>query len=141
MVNALGNILSALGLAALVGGMLFFAVVMAPLVFIQLAPDVAGPFIRASFPFYYAYVIVAATFAACGFLVRSDLLAMLVLLGVVALTYWSWFWLLPHIEAMRLAGDAPGFDRGHTLSVWVNGAELLAALGLVIRTAIGKDAR
>jgi hypothetical protein len=141
LISAFGNILSALGLAALAGGMLFFAAVMAPLVFTQLAPDAAGPFIRAAFPFYYAYVIVTATFAACGFLVRRDLAAITVLLVVVVLTYWSWFWLLPHIEVMRLAGDMAGFDRGHTLSVWVNGAEFLGAVALLVRTAIGKDAR
>ena len=37
-----GNILVALGLAALVGGMLFFGAVMAPLVFTKLPADVAG---------------------------------------------------------------------------------------------------
>jgi hypothetical protein len=131
-----GNILTALGLAALVGGMLFFGVVMAPLVFLKLSPDVAGPFIRAAFPFYYAYIVVSGTLAACGFLLLRQRVSAIVLFAVVALTYFLWFWFLPHLEVMRLAGDAAGFDFGHKVSVWLNGAALIAAVGLLVRTAL-----
>jgi hypothetical protein len=134
--TAAGNILTALGLGALAGGMLFFGVVMAPLVFVKLPPDVAGPFIRAAFPFYYAYIIVTATLAACGFLLRRQRVSAIMLLAVVALTYWLWFWFLPHLEVMRLAGDTAGFDFGHKVSVWLNGAELIAAVGLLVKNAL-----
>ncbi len=116
--------------------MLFFGVVMAPLVFVKLPPDVAGPFIRAAFPFYYAYIIVTATLAACGFLLRRQRVSAIMLLAVVALTYWLWFWFLPHLEVMRLAGDTAGFDFGHKVSVWLNGAELIAAVGLLVKNAL-----
>ena len=47
------DIVSLLSVGGLWGGMLFFAAVFAPLVFLRLAPDVAGRFIRAVFPVYY----------------------------------------------------------------------------------------
>jgi hypothetical protein len=134
--TATGNILTVLGLAALAGGMLFFGVVMAPLVFVKLPPDVAGPFIRAAFPFYYAYIIVTATMAVCGFILIRQRISALALLGVVALTYWLWLWFLPHLEVMRLAGDTAGFNFGHKVSVWLNGVELLASVVLLVRTAL-----
>jgi hypothetical protein len=130
------NILTALGLAALVGGMLFFGLVVAPLVFIKLPPPVAGPFIRTVFPFYYAFIIVSATLAACGFLLRAEKIAAAASFVIVAVTYWLWFWLIPHLEIFRLAGDMTNFNRGHTLSVWINGAELIAGLWLLIRFAL-----
>ncbi|OYV42635.1 MAG: hypothetical protein B7Z75_12180 [Acidocella sp. 20-57-95] len=132
----MGNIFSLLGLAALVGGMLFFGAVMAPLVFTQLAPDVAGKFIRTAFPFYYAFVAASAVLAAIGFGLRGDLLAVGLLLAIAVAVLWAWLWLVPHLNALRDAGDMVGFARGHTLSVWLNGAELLVGLGLLVRSAL-----
>ena len=134
-----GGILSALGLAALAGGMLFFGIVMAPLVFLRLPPDVAGPFIRTVFPFYYAYLIVSAGLGAFGFWLGRHWVSALLLLLVLAVTLWLWFWLIPHLDALRVAGNMAAFARGHSLSVWVNGGQLCVALALVIRTAVQKN--
>ena len=131
-----GNILSALGVSALVGGMLFFGAIMAPLVFTKLPPDVAGPFIRVAFPRYYAFIVASAGLGAVGYLVRGQWVSAIVLLLMVGVTLWLWFWLIPHLNALREVGDTAGFARGHRLSVWINGAELLSALGLLIRAAI-----
>lgn len=133
--RAAGSILAHLGLAALVGGMLFFGAVMAPLVFLHLPLPVAGPFIRAAFPWYYGYCVGGAGLAAVGFLLRRDWLGVLVCAGVVLVTCWLWLWLLPALDAMRAAGDVVGFTRGHRVSVWVNGAELLAAVMVLVRLA------
>jgi hypothetical protein len=135
-VSAAGKILAVLGLAVLAGGMVFFAAVMAPLVFMQLPPGVAGPFMRAVFPWYYFYCAMSAGVAALGFLLRGQRVSAIVMLAVVAAVLWAWFWLIPELDAMRAAGDTAGFDRGHTLSVWFNGAEFLAALWLLVRTAV-----
>lgn len=132
----LANILSVLGLATLVGGMLFFGAVMAPLVFTKLPPDTAGTFIRATFPRYYAFIVISAAVGALGFLLRRQAVPAVVLLLVVAVTVWLWVWLIPYLNAMRDAGNTVAFDRGHRLSVWVNGAELIAALWLLVRAAV-----
>jgi Domain of unknown function (DUF4149) len=131
-----GNILTALGLASLVGGMLFFGAVMAPLVFTKLPPDVAGPFIRAAFPYYYAYMIISAGIGGVGFLCRRQVVSAIVLFILALVTVWLWAWFIPHLDALREAGNMVAFDRGHKMSVWVNGAELIAALWLLIRTAV-----
>lgn len=51
MLDALQIIL----LSVLFGGMVTFQILFAPLVFIKLNIDIARPFIRAFFPFYYMY--------------------------------------------------------------------------------------
>ncbi len=116
--------------------MVFFAAVMAPLVFVRLPASVGDPFIRAVFPWYYLYCAVSAGIAALGFLLRRQWVAAGVLLVVVAAVLWAWFWLIPELDALRAAGDMAGFDRGHTESVWLNGAEMLAALWLLVRVAV-----
>jgi hypothetical protein len=131
-----GNILVALGLATLSGGMLFFGTVMAPLVFANLPEPVAGPFLRAAFPMLYAFIIVTATIAACGYLILGRLNAAIVLFIIVAATYWLWFYQLPELDAFRAAHDTAAFNRGHEFSVWVYGGELLSAFALLIRFAI-----
>jgi len=131
-----GSLLAGLGLAALVGGMLFFGAIMAPLVFTKLPPDIAGPFIRAAFPRYYAFIIVSAAIGAFGFLLRGQAISAIALILIVLLTSWLWFWLIPHLNALREAGNSAGFDRGHRLSVWLNAVELIMALILLGRFAL-----
>jgi len=136
-----GRIIAVLGLAVLAGGMVFFAAVMAPLVFARLPAVVGDPFIRAVFPWYYCYCAVSAGLAAFGFALRRQWVCVGVLLVVVAAVLWAWFWLIPWLDAARAAGDLAGFDRGHTVSVWLNGAEFLAVLVLLVRTAVFEDGR
>jgi hypothetical protein len=131
-----GAILTTLGLAFLTGGMAFFGAIVAPLVFTQLPPDVAGPFIRTMFPFYYAYLTTTAVLATIGYALRRQRVSMLVTAGIAVVTLFLWFWLIQELDALRLAGNAAGFARGHTLSVWINGAQFLAALWLLVRTAV-----
>ncbi len=131
-----GNILAALGLSALVGGMLFFGAIMAPLVFTKLPPEYSAPFIREAFPRYYAFIVISAAVGGFGFWLRGQALSAIALLIIVLVTLWLWFWLIPHLSVLREAGNTVGFNRGHRLSVWINGAELVTALWLLIRTAI-----
>jgi hypothetical protein len=133
-----GNILAALGLAALVGGMLFFGAVMAPLVFTHLPRDTAGTFIRAAFPFYYGYLIVASAIGAAGYWLNRHIVPALALLLILLVTAWLWLWFIPHLDALRVAGNTAGFNRGHAESVWINGAQLIVALAVLVRTAIRK---
>ncbi len=131
-----GNIIALLGVAALLGGMLFFGAIMAPLVFTKLPPEVAGAFIRVTFPRYYAFIIAASFVGALGFGLRGQAVPAVALLIVAGVTCWLWFWLIPHLNALRDAGNDAAFARGHRLSVWINGAELLTALWLLVRLAL-----
>ena len=113
--------------------MLFFGAVMAPLVFSRLPLSVAGPFIRAAFPWYYLYCIGSAALVAIGFLLRREWLSVLVAVAVIGVTSWLWKDQLPALDALRAAHDNAGFARGHRLAVWLNGAELVAAATLLVR--------
>ncbi|HTJ90799.1 MAG TPA: DUF4149 domain-containing protein [Acidocella sp.] len=134
----IGNILASLGLAALVGGMLFFGAVMAPLVFTHLPLTIAGPFIRAAFPFYYVYMIIATLIGLIGYWLKREVGSALALLLILVVAVWLWLWFLPHLDALRVAGDTAGFNEAHRDSVWINGGQLIIALAVLIRTAIRK---
>ena len=123
----------------LLGAMLFFPSVVAPVVFTSLPEAQAGAFLRSMFPRYYALMIALSLIAALLFLVGSNqsaLLATLVCLFVGVSTLWVRQWLLPRINAARdvqLAGDTEAgrrFDRDHKLSVGINMLQLVLLVGI-----------
>ncbi|MDD2877052.1 MAG: DUF4149 domain-containing protein [Acidiphilium sp.] len=123
--------LAVMGLSALFGGMLFFGAIVTPLVFGKLPPDVAGPFIRAAFPRYYLFMVITSVIAALGLLLRGSIWYALGSGLIAAVTLWLWLKWLPHLNAVRDAGDKLAFGRGHRLSVWLNGAEFLVVILLL----------
>ncbi len=114
--------------AVLLGGMVFFAAIMAPLVFTRLPGPQAGPFIRAVFPVYYLFVLINAALAGCALIPHWPGLTLIV---VAALTLWLRQWLMPRINRWSdaaQAGDAAAkqrFDRGHRVSVVANFVQML----------------
>lgn len=129
--------------AAVFGGMTFFAFVYAPLVFIKLGAEAGGRFIREVFPVYYvamgAVSIAAAVPLAFASTARgADALAM-ACTGIVF--FLARFALLPVINRNRAAGRAGDvaakkrFDRLHRLSVIVNLVQMLAVLAVLVRFA------
>ena len=123
----------------LLGAMLFFPSVVAPVVFASLPEAQAGAFLRSMFPRYYAFMIALSLIAALLLLVANDksaYQATVVCLFVGVSTLWVRQWLLPRINAARdaqLAGDAEAgrrFDRDHKLSVGVNMVQLVLLVGI-----------
>ena len=139
--NLAFDILGLLALALCLGGMVFFSAIVAPMVFINLDEINAGKLIRATFPYYYLYVILTATtatvvyidelpFAAAGFAsaALSSLYARLVLMGKINVAR----------DAM-IAGEEIAshlFDRLHKLSVRLNSFGLLAVIAATIYIGI-----
>ena len=127
--------------AALWGGMLFFAGLYAPLVFIKLEPDVAGRFIRQVFPAYYFTMGLTSGAAAIALLIgdRSRGAEVVLLLVVCAGFWFARQILMPrinHARDLKLAGnevEGHRFERLHRLSVAINGAQLVAALFVLAR--------
>jgi hypothetical protein len=116
--------IAGLALAITLGGMTFFSVVVAPLVFIKLPPDTAGRLIRQLFPWYYLTM---------GFTSLVALLAMapeLVVSGFVVARQL----LMPAINRARdaelagVAGAGQRFSRLHTASVLLNGCQWILVL-------------
>ena len=127
--------------AGVFGGMVFFAFVYAPLVFIKLGTDAGSRFIREVFPVYYvamgATSIAAAALLALASAARgTDALAM-ACVGIVF--FLARFMLLPIINRNRDAGQAGDlaakkrFDALHRASVVVNAVQMLAVLVVVVR--------
>ena len=122
----------------LLGAMLFFPSVVAPVVFTSLPEAHAGVFLRSMFPRYYAFMIALSLISTSLFLVAdggSAYRAAIVCLFVSVSTLWVRQWLLPRINAARdaqLSGDAEAgrrFDRDHKLSVGINLLQLVLLAG------------
>ena len=141
MLGQVAGVVGVLAASCLLGGMVFFGAVMAPLVFTKLDAASSGPFIRATFPRYYLYVLVAAGLGAAG-LLALDPVSAAVLALVAAVTAWLLWGLMPRINALRdaeLAGDAAAgtrFARLHRASVSVNMVQLAAVLFALVRVAL-----
>ena len=123
----------------LLGAMLFFPSVVAPVVFTSLPEAQAGAFLRSMFPRYYAFMIALSLIAAVLFLAttnESAYQAAIVCLLVGVSTLWVRQWLLPRINTARdsqLAGDVEAgrrFDRDHKLSVGMNMVQLVLLVGI-----------
>ena len=124
--------------AASFGSMLFFAAVVAPLIFTRLPEDVSGPFIREVFPRYYLALGLATGLAAFAALAERPGLALVLALVCAGFVY-ARQRLMPRINALRdqeLAGDssaAPAFQRAHRGSVVLNTFQMIALLLVLIR--------
>lgn len=129
--------------AALLGGMLYFALGFAPLVFTRLPAETAARFIRAVFPVYYAMGAGAALLAALLLLPTGRWAALALAAAVAAGFLLARFVLMPAVNAARdreLAGDVAAkrrFARLHGGSVALNGAQALALVGLLVLLARG----
>ena len=125
----------------LLGGMLFFPIVVAPVVFTSLPEVEAGHFLRSMFPRYYLFMITLSALAFALYQVGVGLVLSVpatVCFGVALSTLWVRQSLVPRINDARdaqLAGDATAgtrFDRGHKLSVTINMLQLVGLLVILL---------
>ncbi len=132
------TIIPVFALALLLGGMIFFAAVMAPLVFTRLPAKQAGTFIREVFPVYYLYVLASSAIAALALATRWD---GAVMAGVAALTIWLRQGLMPRINTLSDAaqsGDGTAkrrFGAAHRVSVALNVVQIIATGVALARVA------
>jgi uncharacterized membrane protein len=122
--------------ALLLGGMVFFAAIVAPLVFKVLPAEPGGRFIRALFPRYYLWVLGLSAAAAVALMPLSKPDAG-IMAAVAGLAWWLRQVLMPRINALSdraKAGNAEaqkGFDRAHKLSVVANLLQMIAAVAVL----------
>lgn len=135
------DVIGLLAIATLFGSMTFFSFVMAPLIFIKLDGATAGRFVRGVFPWYYLVVaglsVLAAIALAAGRPVEAGVTGLIALGAILARQV-----LMPRINRYRdgmLSGDRSAerpFTWLHRMSVWVNGAQLIGALFVLVRLAL-----
>ena len=124
--------LGVFAVALMLGGMVFFAAINAPVTFQALDAPNAAMHTRAIFPRYYLYMGALAAVAAVA-LAPSHWPEALVMAEMAAVTAWLRQGLMPQLNRWRdaeLAGDqAAGrrFGLGHRASVAVNLAQMVAA--------------
>ena len=127
--------------ALTLGAMLFFSMVVAPLVFIKLPAEAAGGFIRELFPWYYLVSGLLALTASILFAFSSFTDA-LIAASVAFAALGSRQILMPQINNWRdqmLAGDmiaSSKFNRGHRASVLINAAQLVLLSTLLWRIGL-----
>jgi hypothetical protein len=136
--TVLGTIISdpvawgALAIAATLGSMVFFSTCIAPLVFIRLEAQIAARFIRAVFPWYYAFGFVVSGLAAALCAGHAPLASGLAFAVCVCFLIARQA-LMPAINSARDASMsdpalARRFDRLHRTSVAIN----VVQIGLLV---------
>ncbi len=119
----------------MLGAMLFFAGVVAPIVFQALPADAAGRFLRKLFPRYYD-VLFAVSLLAAILLIGHRV--SVIMFAVAAMFFLARFWLMPQINRARdksLSGDNAAkkrFGLLHGASVAINAVQIIAMAIVVV---------
>ena len=121
----------------LLGAMLFFSFLVAPITFIKLEAKSAGQLIRSIFPHYYLIIIIFSLIAAILLtLAHQTSAVMMFFIAISGLI--SRQCLIPNINNYRdaeIAGDTSAkskFDNLHRLSVGVNGAQIILLIVSIV---------
>lgn len=119
-------------LAIIIGGMVTFQLLFAPMVFIKLDNEVARPFIRKFFPFYYLYFAALSlllTISAYFLFGQKHDIALIILYAFTCLGF-----VISRQIFMPLANKATDekrqkdFDRYHRMTVAINTLQLVLML-------------
>lgn len=114
------------------GIMLFFSFVVAPLTFKVLPPDNAGVYIRAIFPYYYLVNLIILSGVAGAYIYTQTFILDFYLVTSAAILFaFSLFILMPAINKFKDNNNEKMFKLSHLLSVVINFAQLIM-LGVVL---------
>jgi hypothetical protein len=144
--------LASIAVSMWLGVMAFVSFAAAPAAFATLDRDVAGRYVSALFPRYYAAGMALGALALLGALGAGfqggwrggDRLALGLVLVMLALTACAWLWVLPAAhaarEAMQHAGgagapEASRFAQLHRLSSALNVIVMIAGIVLLVQQA------
>jgi len=116
--------------AVILGGMVAFQVLFAPLIFIKLPSDIARPFIRKFFPFYYLYFgFLSIVLAGIAYLLLGQDFGVWLLLVYTASALGfivSRQVFMPLANKATDEGRQADFSRYHRITVLINTVQLIA---------------
>ena len=114
------------------GIMLFFSFILAPMIFKVLPPDNAGVFIRAIFPYYYLINLLILGLVS-GFYIfyETFILDFYLILVSALLFFFNLVYLMPKINKLKDERNEKAFKISHFISVVINFAQLIM-LGIVL---------
>ena len=114
------------------GVMLFFSFVLAPMIFKVLPPDNAGVFVRAIFPYYYLVnLLILCIISSFYVYYETFVLDFYLILFCTLLFFFNLIFLMPKINKYKDQQNEKGFKISHFLSVIINFMQLIA-LGVVL---------
>ena len=113
-------------LVVILGGMVTFQALFAPLVFIKLPSDVARPFIRKFFPFYYLYFGALSAIATVAAAVDARWEQVFILVPVTLGFVISRQILMPLANEATDSQQNGKFQLYHRLTVLINTVQLVA---------------
>ena len=120
-------------IAMILGIMLFFSFVIAPVVFTTLDEDNARKFIRRIFPFYYNVNLAISFIVLLLFLLLSKLGVDFYLILIITILFAiSNYLLMPLINKYRDEKQEKKFKYSHFLSVLINFVQMICLVFLLI---------
>ena len=120
-------------IAMILGIMLFFSFVIAPVVFTTLDEDNARKFIRRIFPFYYYFNLAISFVVILTFLFLSKLgVDFYLILLITILFVTSNYLLMPLINKYRDEKQDKKFKYSHFISVIINFVQMICLVFLLI---------
>ena len=117
----------------ILGIMLFFSFVIAPVVFTTLDENNARKFIRRIFPFYYNVNLVISFFVLITFMLLSKIgVDFYLILAITVLFATSNYLLMPLINKYKDEKQEKKFKYSHFLSVLINFVQMICLVFLLI---------
>ena len=114
------------------GVMLFFSFVLAPMIFKVLPPDNASVFVRAIFPYYYLLnLLILSIISSFYIYYKTFVLDFYLILISALLFFFNLIYLMPKINKYKDQQNEKGFKISHFISVIINFMQLIA-LGIVL---------
>jgi len=114
------------------GVMLFFSFVLAPMIFKVLPPDNAGIFVRAIFPYYYLVnLLILCIISSFYIYYETFVLDFYLILFCTLLFFFNLIFLMPKINKYKDQQNEKGFKISHFISVIINFMQFIA-LGVVL---------
>lgn len=114
------------------GVMLFFSFVLAPMIFKVLPPDNASIFVRAIFPYYYLVnLLILCIISSFYIYYETFVLDFYLILFCTLLFFFNLIFLMPKINKYKDQQNEKGFKISHFISVIINFMQFIA-LGVVL---------
>tara|TARA_A100001015_G_scaffold307421_1_gene403302 strand:- start:1070 stop:1459 length:390 start_codon:yes stop_codon:yes gene_type:complete len=109
------------------GVMLFFSFVLAPMIFKVLPPDNASVFVRAIFPYYYLLnLLILGIISSFYIYYKTFVLDFYLILTSALLFFFNLIYLMPKINKYKDQQNEKAFKISHFISAVINFMQLIA---------------
>jgi len=120
-------------LAMVLGMMIFFSFVLAPMIFKILDAENAGKFVRKIFPYYYFVNLIFLSITIILFIIISSLEINFYITLVLAISFiFAQFFLMPMINKLKDNNEEKKFKYAHGASVIINFIQMIVLIYLLI---------